>query len=511
MLSSNVLSPQSLLDSQKSSSSAVIEYPALDSQMSASQNSHFPSSLELFSQNGSSCSAPLPIAHLTNGSLSKPTSDPAGHGQKDKRHYMKYLSAGSILETANTSSTRHSVESTGGGKSTFDSWKAEQNNKQNIAHLKSIVLENNNELMKSISSLQSCVEEASQLQSDKLQSLTTLVDTGFTTIQELFKEVKCEENDLHSLMNTLFNEIGELKKDILKRDKQIEELQKEVVELRSSKFLTETVQKALQLTLKECFTTETLRTAKPPHSTPYNGAQSSMNNNSNQSRKQTQLDYNDCEQNLRAHNIDNGHNLEASSLICDEQVPVVPDIESHQLPNSRTHNTATENNSFVSPCSDWATDFSRSSAQKRKYSQRITISRKISPTVSSPPTVTSNVREYNTWGGDTSSSDHDTIEVTQLASFTRKVRRKPKGKPQNEEGSQNILFTNPESYENNYLSSSEYQKESCGPMKQAVVPAGRFRRSTEAKKRRILCDNNDAELLQISASIRQQQMSRQFK
>ena len=64
-----------------SSSSAIIEYPALDSQMSASQNSHFPSSLELFSQNGSSCSAPLPIAHLTNGSLSKPTSDPAGHGQ----------------------------------------------------------------------------------------------------------------------------------------------------------------------------------------------------------------------------------------------------------------------------------------------------------------------------------------------------------------------------------------------------------------------------------------------
>ena len=45
---------------------------------------------------------------------------------------MKYLSAGSILETANTSSTHHSVESTGGGKSTFDSWKAEQNNKQNM-------------------------------------------------------------------------------------------------------------------------------------------------------------------------------------------------------------------------------------------------------------------------------------------------------------------------------------------------------------------------------------------
>ena len=63
-----------------SSSSAIIEYPSLDSQMSASQNSHFPSSLELFSQNGSSCSAPLPTAHLMNGSLGKPTSDPAGHG-----------------------------------------------------------------------------------------------------------------------------------------------------------------------------------------------------------------------------------------------------------------------------------------------------------------------------------------------------------------------------------------------------------------------------------------------
>jgi len=63
-----------------SSSSAIIEYPALDSQMSASQNSHFPSSLELFSQNDSSCSAPLPTVHLTNGSLSKPTSDLSGHG-----------------------------------------------------------------------------------------------------------------------------------------------------------------------------------------------------------------------------------------------------------------------------------------------------------------------------------------------------------------------------------------------------------------------------------------------
>lgn len=96
---SNVISPQSLLDSQKrycyyracmqvsvfvchfnlfSSNSAIIEYPASDSQMSASQNSQYPSSLELFSQNGSACSAPLPIAHLTT-SYYKPTSDLGGH------------------------------------------------------------------------------------------------------------------------------------------------------------------------------------------------------------------------------------------------------------------------------------------------------------------------------------------------------------------------------------------------------------------------------------------------
>jgi len=228
------------------------------------------------------------------------------------------------------------------------------------------------------------------------------------------------------------------------------------------------VQKALQLTLKEYFTTETL---KRTHSIPYNGAQNSMNNSNSQSRKQTKHEYNDSEQNHRAHNADkNGHNFEANSLVCDEQVPVVPDIGSHQLSNGRPNNNTTENNSFVSPCSDWTTDFSKSSAQKRTYSQRITISRKISPSVSSSPAVTNDLREYNTWAGDTSSSDHDTIEVTQLASFTRKVRKKPKGKPQSGEGSQNILLSNPESYERNCLSSSECQKGSCGPMKQAVVP-----------------------------------------
>ena len=43
---------------------------------------------------------------------------------------MKYLSAGPILETA--SSTRRSIESAGEIKSTFENWKAEQNNKQNM-------------------------------------------------------------------------------------------------------------------------------------------------------------------------------------------------------------------------------------------------------------------------------------------------------------------------------------------------------------------------------------------
>jgi len=44
---------------------------------------------------------------------------------------MKYLSAGPILETA--SSIHLGVGSAAeGGKSTFDSWKAEQNNKQTM-------------------------------------------------------------------------------------------------------------------------------------------------------------------------------------------------------------------------------------------------------------------------------------------------------------------------------------------------------------------------------------------
>ena len=221
------------------------------------------------------------------------------------------------------------------------------------------------------------------------------------------------------------------------------------------------------MTLKEYFTTETLRTNKQSY-TPYGGTQISTINSNSQTRKQIKHDYDDNEHNVGPHDVNTGHNFEASNLVCDEQVPVVPDIESHQLSNGRTHN---ENNSFVSPCSDWATDFSKSSAQKRTYSQRITISRKISPAVSSSPAVPSNLKEYNTWGGDTSSSDHDTIEVTQLASFTRKVRKKPKGKPQNGKHSQNVSSTNSENYGNNYLSGSEHQKEPCGSVKQqATVP-----------------------------------------
>ena len=37
------------------------------------------------------------------------------------------------------------------------------------------------------------------------------VNTGFTTIQGAFEEVKLEESDMHSLMNMLLNEIVELK------------------------------------------------------------------------------------------------------------------------------------------------------------------------------------------------------------------------------------------------------------------------------------------------------------
>jgi len=234
-------------------------------------------------------------------------------------------------------------------------------------------------------------------------------------------------------------------------------------------------------------------------------------------------------------------NQETVPLTCHEQVPIVPDISSHQI---STHNAQTGNSSFNSPVSEWASDFSKSSGRKRTYAEQITISRKISPGVS--PAVSTGHREYGTWGGDTSSSDHDTIEVTQLASFTRKIRRKPKATNLNEEQDQNSAVCNSwqqDGYKSNFLSAAKQRQDTCST--QAVVPAvssiilvhehklllifkqGKFRRSIEAKKRRILCDNNgklssafalleclhttDAELLKISASIRQQQMNKKLK
>ena len=49
-----------------------------------------------------------------------------------------------------------------------------------------------------------------------IQLFYVVVDVGFGTIQEAFKEVKHKESDMHSLMNTLLNEIGELRKEIMK-------------------------------------------------------------------------------------------------------------------------------------------------------------------------------------------------------------------------------------------------------------------------------------------------------
>ena len=252
------------------------------------------------------------------------------------------------------------------------------------------------------------------------------------------------------------------------------------------------MKKTFQLVLREFFTAETLKlfgNQRPSQTTPHN----------NETPKDCS---NDGEQVLEAHNC---QSTETIPLTCHEQVPVVPDISSHQqIP---AHNGQICNSSFNSPASEWASDFSKSSGQKRTYSQRITISRKISPTLS--PMVSAGQREYGTWGGDTSSSDHDTIEVTQLASFTRKVRRKPK---------------------TNLIEEQNHNPALCGPWQQefgtkqkrstrstqAVVPVvsytyacmginiigfkqGRFKRSIEARKRRILCDSNGKQSLCVYA------------
>lgn len=185
-------------------------------------------------------------------------------------------------------------------------------------------------------------------------------------------------------------------------------MHKEIVELKSGKILTESLKNTFQVVLKEFFTTETLKLLcdqRPSQATPNN--------------KTSKYYDNDSEQASEAHDH---RTRETVPLSHQEHVPVVPDISSHQ--QISTYGGQISNSSFNSPASEWASDFSKSSGQKRTYSQRITISRKISPAIS--PMDSTGQRQYGTWGGDTSSSDHDTIEVTQLASFTRKVRRKPK-------------------------------------------------------------------------------------
>lgn len=233
---------------------------------------------------------------------------------------------------------------------------------------------------------------------------------------------------------------------IHQRDKQVEEMHKEISELKSGKILTESMKKTFQLVLKEFCTKETIKlfsNQKTPQTTPHN---------------ETPKD-NDSEQLLEGHNH---QGQETVPLACCEQIPLVPDISSCQI---SAHGTQINHSSFNSPASEWASDFSKSSGQKRTYSQRITISRKISPIVS--PTVSTDHREYNTWGGDTSSSDHDTIEVTQLASFTRKVRRKPKvSEEQNQSSALGSSWQQDGCIKKNYLSTSKQNQDT----RQAVVP-----------------------------------------
>ena len=198
-------------------------------------------------------------------------------------------------------------------------------------------------------------------------------------------------------------------------------MHKEIIELKSGKILAESIKKTFQGVLKEFFTTEALKlfsNQRPSQATP-------------PAHNETYYD-NDSELVSKDHDHQNRGTV---PLSCQEQVPVVPDVSSHH--QISTH-SGQINSSFNSPVPEWGSDFSKSSGQKRTYSQRITISRKISPAIS--PIASAGGREYGTWGGDTSSSDHDTIEVTQLASFTRKIRRKPKGTNLNEEQNQNAAI-----------------------------------------------------------------------
>ena len=227
-------------------------------------------------------------------------------------------------------------------------------------------------------------------------------------------------------------------------------LHKEIVELKSGKILTESLKNTFQVILKEFFTTETLKllgNQRPSQATPHNETSKYYDNNGEQASE--------------AHDH---QTRETVPLSHQEQVAVVPDISSHQQISA--YDGQVSNSSFNSPASEWASDFSKASGQKRTYSQRITISsRKISPAIS--PMVTAGQRQYDTWGGDTSSSDHDTIEVTQLASFTRKVRRKPKATNLSEEQNQNAAICG--SWQQNGYN-KDYSKQNSHHSTQAVAP-----------------------------------------
>ena len=226
-------------------------------------------------------------------------------------------------------------------------------------------------------------------------------------------------------------------------------MHKEIIELKSGEILVESVKKTFQVVLKEFFTAEALKlfgNQRPSQASP-------------PAHNKTYYD-NDGEQVSKDHDH---QNRETAPLSCQEQVPVVPDVSSHHQISAHSEHI---NSAFNSPVPEWGSDFSKSSGQKRTYSQRITISRKISPAIS--PMASTGGREYGTWGGDTSSSDHDTIEVTQLASFTRKVRRKSKCTNLSEEQNQNAAICG--SWQQNSCKNSYAKQKQNTYSTQAVVP-----------------------------------------
>jgi len=144
-----------------------------------------------------------------------------------------------------------------------------------------------------------------------------------------------------------------------------------------------------------------------------------------------------------------------------------------QSASKDTCSNSTENNSFASLCSDLATDFSKSSAQKRTYSQRITILRKVSPAVSSSPAVPAVIWKSTILGVVTPAVVIMTLlKLLGWPHLHIRCKRNPKANLRMANAVKMFhRSTNSENYGNNYLSGSEHQKEPCGSVKQqAVVP-----------------------------------------